>query len=201
LLDAIQGVGAVPLSVRESGVDAVACGAQKWLLGQTGSGFMYIAPDPVRPVNPPNRGWLSADWNYDFGDLQHADRPIYTDGRQWETGTYPFFAVRLSHAGLSILTEAGDAYRWATIAALLNRLDAGLSDSQHTMHRFAKPENASGIALIRGPQSKALFQHLKHQQIHTSFREGNIRVAPHFYNTEDDIDCTIAAIREFEEQA
>lgn len=124
LLDAIQGVGVVPMSAQESGVDALACGAQKWLIGQTGSGFLYVSPNPVRPIEPPYKGWLSVDWGYRFDALQHRDRPTYDDGRRWETGTYPFFALRLSHAGLSILSEVGPAQVWGNIGAIHNRIES-----------------------------------------------------------------------------
>ncbi len=52
-VDGSQGVGAIPLNMKRDGFDALACGTQKWLLGQTGAGFMAIAPDPVRPIRPP----------------------------------------------------------------------------------------------------------------------------------------------------
>lgn len=200
LLDAIQGVGAVPISVRESGVDALACGAQKWLFGQTGSGFLCISPTPVRPIVPPYQGWLSVDWGYNFEELQFSDRRTYTDGRRWETGTYPFFAARLSHAGLSVLTEAGRTRIWNNVRAVLDRLEAGLGDSRYRFARFPHEENRSGIGMIGGPRCRDLHQHLKARQIHTSFREGNIRVSPHFYNTEGDADRLIEAVREFENQ-
>ncbi len=200
LLDAIQGVGAVPVSVRKSGVDALACGTQKWLFGQTGSGFLYIAPNSTRPITPPYKGWLSVDWGYHFEDLQHSDRPAYTDGRRWETGTYPFFALRLSHAGLSILSEAGPSQIWGNIRAILDRIETGLAESRYRFERFPLEVNRSGIGVISGPRCRKLHQHLKARQIHSSFREGNIRVSPHFHNTEDDANRLIEAVREFENQ-
>ena len=200
LLDAIQGVGAVPMSARKSNVDALACGAQKWLFGQTGSGFLYIAPNPVRPVTPLYKGWLSVDWGYRFDDLQHCDRPALDDGRRWEVGTYPFFALRMAHAGMDILSEAGKTEIWKNIRRTLEYLKSGLSDSRYQLVEFPEPKNRSGIAVIQGPKSRALHQHLKEQRIHTSFREGGIRVSPHFHNTEDDAGHLIEAIREFEKR-
>jgi selenocysteine lyase/cysteine desulfurase len=200
LLDAIQGVGGVPISARKTGVDALACGAQKWLFGQTGSGFLYIAPNPIRPINPPYRGWLSVDWGYHFEDLQHSDRPGFIDGRRWETGTYPFFSLRLSHAGLSLLSEVGKTRIWSNIRETLEHIQAGLGDSRYCVERFPRTENHSGIAVIRGPQCRKLHQHLKARRIHTSFREGTIRVSPHFHNTIDDAGRLIEAVKEFETQ-
>jgi len=201
LLDAIQGVGAIAMDAQASGVDALACGAQKWLLGQTGSGFLYVSPNPVRAVEPPYQGWLSVDWDYRFEELQDADRSLYPDGRRWEIGTYPFFAVRLSHAGLCVLTEAGQPRIWNSIQTVLDRIEAGLGESRYQFTRFPDEKNRSGIGLIGGPRCQSLHQHLKERQIHTSFREGNIRVSPHFHNTADEADSLTAAVREFENQS
>jgi selenocysteine lyase/cysteine desulfurase len=198
LLDAIQGVGALQIDVQASGVDALACGAQKWLFGQTGSGFLYISPNPVRAIQPSYQGWLSVDWGYRFEELQDAGRSVYTDGRRWEIGTYPFFAIRLSHAGLSILTEAGHARIWDSIQAVLDRIETGLAGSGYGLLRFPDAANRSGIGVLSGPRCRELHQHLAARQIHTSFREGNIRVSPHFHNTEDEADRLTEAVREFE---
>lgn len=84
LVDVTQGAGAVPLNMRREGVDAIAAGTQKWLLGQTGGGFFAIAPNPIRPVTPPYAGWLGYDWGYTWGDLQRWNRPAFTDGRFWK---------------------------------------------------------------------------------------------------------------------
>jgi cysteine desulfurase/selenocysteine lyase len=198
LIDAIQGVGAVPMNVRDLGIDALACGAQKWLFGQTGSGFMYIAPETIRPVTPPFAGWLGVDWGYRFHDLMHADRPSYEDGRRWETGTYPYFAVRLASAGLGLLTEVGKERIWSNINARLRQLRDGLAGSRYEFVRSSQIEHQSGIGQIAGSRTEELHHHLRLERIHTSYREGNIRVSPHFYTSGDDIDRLLAAIREFE---
>lgn len=198
LLDAIQGVGVVPINVRQAGVDALACGAQKWLFGQTGSGFLYISDNPVRPIEPPYRGWLSVDWGYRFEKLQKDDRRLYHDGRRWETGTYPFFALRLSHAGLSILTEAGKTHIWDNTQSVLDHVETGLAGSRYDLMRFPQSENRSGIGMLHGPRCRDLHTHLKSRKIHASFREGRIRISPHFHNTLDEADRVIEAVREFE---
>ncbi len=197
LVDAIQGVGAVPLDVRRTGIDALACGAQKWLFGQTGSGFFYIASNPIRPVEPPYGSWLGVDWGYRFHDLQHWDRPAFTDGRRWEVGTYPFFALRFAHAGLEMLEECGRTQVWANIQAVISRLTDGLDGSAYQPILFAK-NNRSGIVTIRGPRTEQLFGALKKRRILPALREGSIRISPHFHTTDDDIDTLLEATLSFE---
>ena len=198
LADAIQGVGAVPLEVERSKVDALACGAQKWLFGQTGAGFFYIAPDAVREAEPLEAGWLSVDWGYRFHDLKDWDRPVFEDGRRWEIGTYPFFSIRFAESGLAMLEECGKHVVWDNIQEQLRRVTEGLGGSRYEPALVTGEGHQSGILPLKGPRTPELHQHLCRCNIHTSLREGTIRISPHFYNTDDDIDRLIEAIRQFE---
>lgn len=199
LVDGIQGIGAVPMTMRRWGLDAVACGGQKWLLSQTGSGFFALADDPIRAVDPPFAGWLSHDWRYRFGNLQRRDRPRYADGRRWEVGTYSHQSVRNAHAGLGLLCEAGIGRVFQRIDKLTERLAIGLSGSLYRVNRFPARVNRSGIITIGGPGTAQLQKHLRVRGFHTALREGNIRVAPHFYNTDDEIDAFVEEIWHFEQ--
>jgi selenocysteine lyase/cysteine desulfurase len=198
LVDVTQGAGAVPLNMRREGVDAIAAGTQKWLLGQTGGGFFAVAPNPIRPVVPTYGGWLGYDWGYAWGDLQRWDRPAFNDGRFWEVGTYPFYSVRLAHAGLSILTKCGTRRAYTHILSLHARLAEGLRSTKYRIIVFPSPRNRSGIVSFTGPQTAALHKYLLANRIFVSLREGNIRVSPHFYNTMADMDRLITFVRRFE---
>jgi cysteine desulfurase / selenocysteine lyase len=197
LVDGTQGVGAVPVNVRQAGIDALACGAQKWLFGQPGSGFMYIAPETTRPVTPRYTGWLGVDWRYRFHDLRRWDRPPYDDGRQWELGTYPYFALRFAQTGLELLRECGSQVVWRTLQRLHRRLSEGLDGTRYRTLTFPE-KRGSGIIAIEGPNTPALQKMLTERKIFTSLREGRVRVSPHFYNTNTDIDRLIEAVREFD---
>lgn len=201
LVDGMQGVGAVPIDARAAGFDALACGCQKWLFGQTGSGFFYISPDAMRPVTPPYAGWLGVDWSYRFFDLRRWDRPAYSDGRRWEVGTYPFYSLRFAHEGLRMLQECGGDAVWEIIQRRLRRLAEGLSDSQYRPLIFPEVRNRSGIVVLPGPDTTSLHRHLQSRKVLTALREGNIRVSPHFHTTETEIDRLLDAVREFEKRS
>lgn len=198
LVDVTQGAGAVPLNMRREGVDAIVAGTQKWLLGQTGGGFFAISKDPVRPVVPTYGGWLGYDWGYTWGDLQRWDRPAFTDGRFWEVGTYPFYSVRLAHAGLSILVQCGMQNAYKHILSLHARMVDGLKPTRYHAIVFSSPRNRSAIVSFTGPQIGALHKYLLADRIFVSLREGNIRVSPHFYNTMADMDRLTTFVRRFE---
>lgn len=198
LVDVTQGAGAVPLNMRRDGVDAIACGTQKWLLGQTGGGFFSISNSPIREVRPPYAGWLGYDWGYTWGDLQRWDRPRLPDGRFWEVGTYPFYSVRLAHAGLSLITKCGIKTVFGRIQALHARLIEALASSQYRPVVIGGSRNRSGIVSFKGPRTTELHRFLMSKRIFVSLREGNIRVSPHFYNTEVEIDRLANVIHQFE---
>lgn len=197
LADVTQGAGAIPLNMRQDQVDAIVCGAQKWLLGQTGAGFFALSSSPIRPVAPASGGWLGYDWGYDWSDLQRWDRPAYQDGRFWESGTYPFYSVRLAHAGLSILNECGVTGVYRRIQELLNHLISRLESTAYRPLLFADPRHRSGILSIAGPETAKLHKFLLERRIFVSLREGNIRVSPHFYNTGAEIHRLATAIAQF----
>ncbi|MEW5702421.1 MAG: aminotransferase class V-fold PLP-dependent enzyme [Candidatus Zixiibacteriota bacterium] len=198
LVDGTQGIGAIPMHMRRDGFDAVVCGAQKWLFGQTGAGFFAIAPDPVRRVEPLYSGWLAYDWGYRFEDLQHWDRPAYDDGRQWEVGTYPFYSVRLAEAGVALINRCGIENVWRHLQDLIGRLAEGLSGTRYEARRFPEPIHRSAIVAVGGPQTAGLYRHLWGRRIYVSLREGNIRVSPHLYNTRAEIDRLVEEIRRYD---
>ncbi|MBI3872400.1 MAG: aminotransferase class V-fold PLP-dependent enzyme [candidate division Zixibacteria bacterium] len=198
ILDASQGAGAIPMGMAEAGVDAVACGAQKWLLGQTGAGFFSIAENPIRPIRPLYAGWLGYDWGYRFGDLQRWDRPLYDDGRRWEVGSYPYYSLRLAAAGVALLAECGIAGVYSRTQALIERLVRGLEGTRYPVQQFDDPDHRSAIVAVSGPHCEALREHLSARRIHVALREGNIRVSPHFYNSVDDIDALVEEVRGFD---
>ena len=197
LTDATQGVGAVHVDGSESGIDALVCAGQKWLFGQPGSGFFYIGTDTIRPVEPPFAGWMGVDWSYRFNDLRRWDRPRYDDGRRWEVATYPYFALRAAAEGVHLLRERGPANVWSDIQGLLTRLKDGLADSPYKPFPLSN-DHDSGILAIEGPKAEQLREFLLQRDIYASYREGRVRVSPHFYNREADIDRLLEAIHDFE---
>lgn len=115
-----------------------------------------------------------------------------------EVGTYPFYSVRLAHAGLSILVECGTRMSYRHIQALHARMIDGLVSTQYRAIVFPAPRNRSAIVTFTGPRIAELHKYLLANRIFVSLREGNIRVSPHFYNTMADIDRLTTFVRRFE---
>jgi len=197
LLDGTQGIGAVPLNAGKAGVDALACGGQKWLFCQTGSGFLYLSPHPIRKVEPMAIGWLAADWNITFNDLQRHDRPIFSDGRRFEWGTYPYYSLRLAQVGLELIRAAGPRRTFRHVTRLLDHLVEFLREGPYTIVSDLRSKCRSTIFAFTGPKIERLHRHLADRKVRVSLREGNIRVSPHFYNTPQEMRRCISVIGEY----
>ncbi|MFZ5828351.1 MAG: aminotransferase class V-fold PLP-dependent enzyme [Bacillota bacterium] len=195
VVDGIQAAGALPLNVDADGIDVLAAGGYKWLLGPIGTGFCYFrrsAWERIRPVLP---GAMSSvegpeDPEGAFTLWDHAGR--------YETGCMPFSLLYGWTAGLEMLLEAGVENIAAQIRMLTDRLIAGLQIKgiQIASPVGRKTERSGIISFTLGsPEAnQALVRRLHQEQIVISFRGGRCRVSPHFYNTAADIDRLLEAI-------
>jgi cysteine desulfurase / selenocysteine lyase len=191
VVDGIQAAGVVPLNVDEDGIDVLACGGFKWLLGLPGSGFLFVrqaAWERIRPVLP---GMFSAE--DDLTELRWLP-----DARRFETGTLAYSLFHAWTAGLELILEIGVPDIHARVLELTGRLIAGLEARGMTVVTpHARPQERSAIVSFaaQSPEvNQAIFQRLGEQNVAISLRGGRCRVSPSFFNTEDEIDSLLAAL-------
>jgi selenocysteine lyase/cysteine desulfurase len=183
VLDAYQSIGVVPLDVTATGVDFVLGGAHKWLCGSYESSFLYVRPSLVSQLLPAASGWFaSAD------PLSFAPPTGWADGvRRFAGGTPAVLPSLFSRPGLAILREVGvEAIRRRSLAQtdrILARADeAGIPAVTPRAH-----ERRGGIVVLRFPGDVAVARDLIAGGFICSYR-GGLRIAPHFYNTDEEID-------------
>jgi cysteine desulfurase / selenocysteine lyase len=197
-IDGIQGTGAVPIDVPSVYVDHFTCGCQKWMLSPCGSGFFYLSERVESLIDPPYHGWMSVDWKMEFGDLLRYNLVPRPGPARYEIGSYPFQDLRALNAAVDILLSFERQAVWGHIRSLLDRLIAFLSNNPgYEIVSSIAPERRSGILVFKTDGCRALYEYLTSRGFIISFREGGIRVSPHFYNSPDEIDSLIAAIGEF----
>src|SRR5215212_7461450 len=107
VVDAIQGVGQVPVDVQSTPVDVLACGAQKWLLSPWGSGFVYVRRDLIRELRPTITGWMAFEGTDDFSRLTQYNDTLRGDARRFELITLPYQDFAGMNASLRLLLELG----------------------------------------------------------------------------------------------
>ena len=184
VLDAIQGLGVVPLDAPGCGADVVACGAQKWLCSPWGSGFTWVRPELRDRFDPPAIGWLSVRQAEGFRDLLDYRLDWVDSGRKFETATLAMQDyLGMAHA-IELLLEVEPV----TIRAHVHGLHDLVLDwaAERGDVHVVTPLDASrraGILSLRTPDDAAAFRALSEAGVVCALRESVLRLAPHFYNT------------------
>ncbi len=195
VVDVIQGLGALALDVESAGVD-VACGAaHKWLLGPEGIGLLYVADRAVDRLRPARAGWRS------MRDIERwTDLAIdWAEGaRRLESGTLNGLGIEALGASLEILLGLGSAEVEARVLALADRAARGLAALGFEIVGGRRPGERSGIVAAVHPRHPApeLVERLAGRGIVVATRAGRLRVSPHVYNTEEEVDRFLAATAE-----
>ncbi|MCL6480718.1 MAG: aminotransferase class V-fold PLP-dependent enzyme [Firmicutes bacterium] len=195
LLDLSQCAGAMPLDLRALGADFAVCSGYKWLLSPYGTGFFWLRRellDSERFFAPAPFYWMALEGAEQFESLGRNDwRPV-ADARRWdapETGS--FFNLLPMAAALEFLCRMGVATIWEHNQRLLSLLVERLPRDRCVLASPADPAARGPFLCIAGrsPSSTAvLHQKLRENKVVVSLRQGALRIAPHLYNTERDID-------------
>lgn len=191
VLDAYQGLGQIPIDVNELDVDVLIGGALKYLLASAGLGFLYVRRELVERLSPYVTGWF-AQANIAAMDPWHHD-PAPT-ARRFEMGTPPVPNLYAGKAGLELVLGVGLPRIAAAIDRLTEVLVAGLAELGATVATPLGEGEHGALIAVRSADPEALVTRLKAERIVTSSRDGNLRISPHFYNTEEDMARVVTAL-------
>jgi len=192
LLDCYQAVGGMTVDVKRLDVDFAVGGMLKYLLGTAGIGFLYVRGALIPALTPGNSGWFAQE-RISAMDIT-ANRPSPT-ARRFEAGTPPVVNCYAAEAGLKIILEVGTDAIEARIRALTRRCLDGLDEIGWTAVTPSQDERRGPMVAVAAADPARLFTRLSEQDIVTSFRDANIRATIHCYNSEDDIDAFVAAMK------
>ncbi|MEM9074791.1 MAG: aminotransferase class V-fold PLP-dependent enzyme [Myxococcota bacterium] len=187
-LDAYQSVGVVPIDVTEIGVDFLLGGAHKWLSGAPDLGFLYVRPALLRWLRPVT-GWMSLDNPLTFAPSE----TLTTTARRFASGTPAVLPAIFSRVGLALLQSVGvDAIREESLART-ERIIARLDAAGMEVATPRDPARRGGVVCVRHPDADELAQTLRAEGFVISVR-GGLRIAPHYYNTDEEIDAFLDAL-------
>jgi len=196
-VDGIQGVGALSLDVQDSEIDFVSNGGHKWLMGPQGCGFMYIAPKLHEILQPAFAGWLSVEDSWNFLDY---NLDFIKDAGRYEIGTANALGIFGLKSSTDLLLEAGTKNIKKHLFSLGDYLIESLQKIDLIYNGSYDLHERSGIYSFNYKDHeilKSLHQHLSDNGIYVSYRNGAMRVSPHFYNDKTDIEKLIAACKSF----
>jgi cysteine desulfurase/selenocysteine lyase len=194
VVDVMQALGAFPLDVRATDVDAIYAGGAKWLMALQGVGFLWLRAALLDRVATRLPGWRSAADIWNFLDY---DQPYAADAARYEGGTPNILGALSLVTSMDVLATAGIERIAAHVVALTDRLDAGLRARGYTvLGDRSREDRKSGILTFTRANLDpiALGKRLGQAQICTTYRANGIRVAPHGHNSTDDIDRILDAL-------
>ena len=194
VVDAIQALGVVPINVEEELVDVAAGASHKWLMAPEGVGYLYLSDRARERIQPTLVGWISVARPEDYQDFEQGWNEA---SLAWETGTGPAALIYGLKASLELLTALGVAQTARHLTQLTDHLCESLQRKPYRVVSSRLPGEKSQIVCIRHTGSlsaMALYAHLKKQNIITAPRGDRLRIAPHVYNTAEEIDQMVEAL-------
>jgi kynureninase len=192
VLDVYQAVGTVPMNLTELGVDFAVGGSVKYLCGGPGAGYLYVRPDLINRLRPSVVGWAGhvAPFGFETGAIRYAEGI-----ERFQSGTPNVPALASARAGYEIVAEIGVPAIREKSLALTRRLMDAARDRGWRLNTPDRDAERGGSVVIDVPQADRATDELLRRQILVDYRPGaGIRLAPHFYSSEADIDAAVSAL-------
>jgi kynureninase len=194
VLDTFQSLGTVPVDVQALNTDFACGGVLKWLCGGPGVGYLYVRPDLGKKLQPRFTGWTAHEnpFAFEIGPNRYTDPPY-----RFMNGTPHVPALEAARPGLKIITEVGvDRIRekskrqTARLIELVEKQGLRVNTSHD-------PEKRGGTVSIDVPDASEVCRELLRREILVDWRpKAGVRMSPHFYNTDQELETGVAAIEE-----
>jgi len=194
-VDAIQGLGMFPLDVGRTPVDFLAADSHKWLLGPEGAGLLYVRRKHLDLLRPLAVGWNSVKHANDF---QRIELIVKETAARYEGGSYNMAGIHAMGASLELLLHYTREEIGARLLATTDEACRRLTAAGATVHSHRDAGHGSGIVAfdLSGKDSMAVRKHLLARNVATGCRAGKVRISPHAYTNDEDIERLIAAVEE-----
>lgn len=196
LVDDFHGSGIVPIDVHAMGIDLLVSGVLKWLCGGQGLALLYCRRDLVADLNPRVVGWFGTQ---DFFAFDRTRLRLRDDARRFETGTPTLPQAWTAAAGMEMTIEVGVPEIRTRNHELSRRLIAGLDELGLELLSPRDDEKRGGLVRVRIPGgidgAKRVLHELFERDVVVDSRGDALRISPHFFNNEDDIDACLRELR------
>ena len=195
IVDGYQAVGTIPVDVGASGIDVYIGGCLKWLCGGPGNAFVWVRPDLRRQLEPKLTGWMTHERPFAFEpELARRD-----DVWRLLHGTPNIPGMYAARPGLEIVSEIGiEAIRSKSLRQTSRLLELA-AEAGYRCTTPRDPARRGGTVAIDIENGYEISKCLKSRDILCDYRPGaGIRLSPHFYNRDDELDLAIAAIGEIQ---
>jgi len=200
LLDVSQSCGALPMDVNQLGADFMVCAGYKWLLGPFGTGFFWAKSEHLGIVRPGPFNWMAVEGSHNFAALNFEDPKPAANAKRWDSpewASYFNFNLVAMDVSVDFVVRMGPEVVTAHNRKLIELLFERLPRDRYVLASPTDPARRGpyGCFAARSREKTAeVYQRLWKENVVVSLREGNIRVSPHLYNTERDIDRLISVV-------
>lgn len=197
IVDAIQSAGAMRIDVKKDDVDFLTSGCYKWLLGPPGAGYLYVKENLIEGFEPPFVGWASVKpeifETIDFWDIWSLR--LSENASRFEVGSPSFISLVGATEALTMLLDFGIENVERRILSLTSHLVEELKALGLKLQTPEEQRYRSGIVNFKIGEPQEVAEELNNKGIVVSARAHGVRVSPHFYNTEGEIDRLIEDIK------
>jgi len=194
VLDLFQAAGTVPVDVRALGADFAVGGVLKWLCGGPGVAYLYVRPDVQSQLTPALTGWLAHKRPFEFevGPIDRRD-----DAFRFLNGTPHIPALYACQPGLEIIRQVGlENIRSKSMRQTARIIEGAQARGWHVNTPMDAAERA-GTVSIECPHAREVTPILLARDVLIDYRpKAGIRLSPHFYNRDDEIDAALAQIED-----
>jgi selenocysteine lyase/cysteine desulfurase len=195
VVDAIQGVGCTTIDVHALAIDILACGGQKYLLSPWGSAFVYVREELVRELRPSAVGWMSVRGSDDFSRVVDYDFTYHDDARRFEVVTLPYQDLVGFSESVALLLELGIPAVETHVNHLVDHaIEWCRGRDDVRLVTPPRPTARAGIVALAPRDAARASARLTRAGVVHSVREGTVRLAPHVYNTLDEVQLALDAI-------
>jgi selenocysteine lyase/cysteine desulfurase len=182
----------MPIDTQDLGVDFLVGGVLKYLLASAGLAYLYVRRDLVSHLQPTAMGWFSQENIFAMDPTSNRPSPT---ARRFESGTPPIPNTYAALAGLNLIRTVGVERIAAHVRELTDALIEGAMQAGFSIVTPIQPRQHGALITLKSSDANQLVRRLASQGIITSSRDNNLRISPHFYNTVEDIEVVIAALK------
>jgi len=197
VVDVCQSAGAMAIDVRRDDIDFLTTSCYKWLLGPPGAGFLYVRKDLVERFKPVFVGWASVKQDV-FETIElwnNRELRLSETATRFETGEPSVLSYVGAEAALKFLLRIGTAEIEKRVLGLTGHLIERLKEEGYRVQTPEVLENRSGIVNFVVEDAAGKVKNLQEKGIVVSERMNGVRVSPHFYNTEEELERLIEEVR------
>ena len=193
-VDAIQGLGPHVIDVQQTPIDFLAADGHKWLLGPEGAGILFVRREWIERLRPIGVGWHSVVGSFNAPGIDFRLKP---NAERWEGGTCNMPGLQAFGASLSLLLEIGREAVAHRIQERADRVRTLAESAGWQVYGSERPEDRSAIVALEHPHADplAVSRTLRARGVIAACRRGRLRLSPHVYNNDEDLERLAEGLR------